>query len=244
MGAAGGAVASFGPLAATNNSALAGTVTSLLNFNGSNGATSTTDLAGKAWTFYGDAKLSTAQKKYGTASLLLDGSGDYLTSPNSADFSTANADDITIACWVYYSAIGTKKAIATKRPSSGTVHEWQLGAEADGSLSFTAWNSSTAVVSFTGATNLPASAWHHVAVTRQGGVWRLFANGALDATAAQTEAPSASAAAVHIGRDPSRTSFGFDRDFNGYIDDMRVTKGLARYTAAFIPPTYELTMPV
>jgi hypothetical protein len=71
----------------------------LLTLNGTNGATSTVDEAGShTITFNGNAQLSTGQKKFGTASLLLDGSGDYLDVSQDSKFNLTG--DFTIECWI------------------------------------------------------------------------------------------------------------------------------------------------
>src|SRR3990167_9908671 len=58
----------------------------LLHFDGADAATTFTDENGRTWTGAADAQLDTAQKKFGTASLLLDGTGDYIDTPDHADF--------------------------------------------------------------------------------------------------------------------------------------------------------------
>ena len=82
---------------------------------------------------------------------------------------------------------------------------------------------------------LNLNTWNHVAVTREGSVFRLFVNG--------TQVDTFTSSTVEIGflNDPltvgSYNSTGY---FNGYLSDVRITKGLARYTASFTPPTAAL----
>jgi hypothetical protein len=59
---------------------------SLLHFDGDNASTTFLDESGKTWTRYGDAQISTAQNKFGPSSGLFDGTGDYITTPQNADF--------------------------------------------------------------------------------------------------------------------------------------------------------------
>lgn len=80
---------------------------------------------------------------------------------------------------------------------------------------------------------LPNSTWSHVAITRQSGVWRIFVNGVKQAEATYTG----------VGNDLIQSSLKFGRNevnaeqFNGSYDDIRVTRGLCRYSADFTPPT-------
>jgi hypothetical protein len=76
-----------------------------------------------------------------------------------------------------------------------------------------------------------ASAWHHVAATRSGNTVRVFLDGTEDASATFSNGTAASSALV-IGAFADGTEA-----LNGWMDEIRITKGLARYTANFTPPT-------
>lgn len=83
-----------------------------------------------------------------------------------------------------------------------------------------------------GSTTLADNTWTHVALTRDASdVWRLFVGGVLQSTSA-TDARALSLSALHLGRN----STGAEQ-FNGRYDDVRITKGVCRYTGAFTPPT-------
>lgn len=84
----------------------------LLHFNGIDTSTTFRDESGKTWTGGGTAQLDTAQKKLGTASLLLDGNSDYISTPDHADFDVGSGD-FTIDFWVRFNAIpGQQETIA------------------------------------------------------------------------------------------------------------------------------------
>ena len=74
----------------------------LLQFNGADASTTITDVnaggSAHTWTANGNAQIDTAQSKFGGASLLCDGTGDYVTTPDHADF-TLGSSDFTIDCW-------------------------------------------------------------------------------------------------------------------------------------------------
>ena len=85
-------------------------------------------------------------------------------------------------------------------------------------------------------TAISQNTWHHVAVTRQGTTWRIFKDGTQENTWTSSS-DLGSTRQMFIGRLVN----GTDYNFIGYISDARVTKGLARYTANFTPPTAALS---
>lgn len=102
-------------------------------------------------------------------------------------------------------------------------------------VTFSAGDSNTAVweVTLVSTTTLVIDTWCHVAAVRNGNLWSLFINGVNEATTTNTVTPYINSANVRIGASRDST-FGY----NGYLDDLRVTKG-ARYLKAFIPPATE-----
>lgn len=213
------------------DSGLDATVT-LCNFNGTDAATSTLDPYGRTWTFYGNAQLDTAQKKYGTASLLLDGSGDYLEAATDADFNIGSGD-FTIEAWVRVPSLpGAVHPIFAVGPG-GADGGYYFGVNNGGGLYWDAVYGGSAT-SLTGGA-MSANTWYHVAVTRQGTTVRLWLAGAQVASATYATF-SATSYTARIGRGRG-ASTGY---LNGWVDDFRITKGVARYTAAFTPSTIEL----
>jgi hypothetical protein len=178
----------------------------------------------------GNAQADTAQAKFGSASLLLDGTGDYLTVPDNALFKVSGGD-FCVEAWVRRNA-SKQQAIAAKRPGSGSS-EWACYLNPSNQLQLQAFNTTVAVLNISGTTALSAGTWYHVAFTRSGTTWRIFLDGTLEASGTESASPSANTQLLHIGRDPSNST----RDFNGWIDEFRFTAGVARYTAAFTPPS-------
>jgi hypothetical protein len=94
------------------------------------------------------------------------------------------------------------------------------------------FNYSGAIV--TGVTVIPANTWTHVAVSRSGTTFRLFVNGVVDATATSSSSQTLNAADIfYVGR----SGYDSGRIVTGYLDDVRITKGIARYTSNFTPQT-------
>jgi hypothetical protein len=216
----------------------------LLPLNGSNSATSTSDSSdeGNSITFNGNAQISTAQSKFGGSSLLLDGAGDYLQVANQ-DYFDFGSNDFTIECWFYFdssssetyntlldmgngSAAGTGPFWTAVKKDSGTYY---IGAALD-STTAGDWD----VLDNLAIATLSASTWHHFAVSRAGSNFKVFLNGTSVATATSSSAMRDENSALQIGARGQNTASHY---FKGYIDDVRITNGLARYTSNFTAPT-------
>ena len=204
----------------------------LLPFNGSNGATSTTDSSNSnnSVTFVGTAQISTAQSKFGGSSMLFDGNSDYLTVTNGS-FSTLNTSGstFTIEFWVYFSSLtGDQSAVNNYSGSSGgllinknTSHVITANLSGDG-------------VDITGTTTVSAGQWYHIALSGSSGSYKLFLNGTQEGST-YTGALGGGSSTYQIGAFYWSGTLYYP--VNGYLDDMRFTAGLARYTSNFTPPT-------
>ena len=175
----------------------------------------------------GNAQISTSVVKYGTGSLAFDGTGDYLAGPASLTgvFGTGN---FTIEAWVYTTASsGTQCVFDTRFTDASTAG------------CFFGLYSSNAVLFYTSATVLTggtvtANTWNHIAAVRSGTTVTVYLNGT--SVASGTRSNDFTQNYVQIGGSPFVTS-STPNSFFGYIDDLRITKGYARYTANFTPPT-------
>ena len=184
----------------------------------------------------GNAHTDTSVKKFGTASLQLDGTGDYLSVSNNNDFNLGT-DDFTIDCWVQSSDFvpGADAGVIIHLQDSGSSdfrlamgsagravvgqdYGMSWGYNNGGSWSTTAYGS-----------DLADGAWHHVACSRQGSYFYLFQDGVLVSTTTNWAGLNITGnATCEIGR----RSTGQDY-FEGYIDEIRVSKGIARWTSTF-----------
>lgn len=211
----------------------------LLGFEGADGATTTTDESSyaRAMTFNGNAQIDTAQARFGSSSLLLDGTADYLTTPDATELKipigTASTDAFCMEAWVRVpTAHKTQATILNKRPGSG-AQEYSLLMN-DGVPQFLAFASGNAVISLSSSAGaISLDEWHHIAATADGVFYRLFVDGVLVAIGVRTTAPSTNAVNLFIGRDGFSSS---GRDFEGWIDEVRIVKGESVYTQTFIPP--------
>lgn len=205
----------------------------LLHFDGTNGSTAFTDSSSNNWTMTagGNAQLSTATPKYGTACGVFDGVGDYVDAPSSGLFSSASTD-FTIEAWINPNTVAATRIILSTRPS-GADRGISFYINTSGKLSFNAWDASgNAIAIVSSSASISTSAYTHVAVTKNGSNYTLWINGVADGTVSTATAvgPTASCS---VSRD--RTVSG--REFDGLIDELRFTIGVARYTADFVPPT-------
>ncbi|AEH88210.1 LamG-like jellyroll fold domain-containing protein [Mesorhizobium opportunistum] len=223
--AAGNATAtSSGTSAVTGTDAFFANVKLLLGFDGVNGAAATSDESGAAHgaaTFVGNAQLDTSQKKFGSASLLLDGNGDYITFPDSTDWAFGFSE-FTIEGFFRFGAAPTN-AILLAQWTAGWAF-WFSG----GTLLFTdgASHNSNA---YTWSPSLNTQ--YYIAMDRDASnVLRIYVDGVMVAkTTGYTYSIPNSAAVLAIG---SLRPGGFTTyDLNGWVDEVRVTVGTARYAS-------------
>lgn len=206
-------------------------VVSQLNFIGTDGSTSTTDDKGRAWTFSGNAQIDTAVNDNGTSSLLLDGTGDYISTPD-ADALEVDTGDLTIDLSVRVAVTGTLMTAVSKRQVS-TGAGWAIYRAANNRIQFSAYTGPA--ISLESTTTLATGAFYRIRVRRAGTVWSLSINGSQEASGTQSGAPSTSTVGLYIGRDGT---FNTSRDFNGWIGGFRMVKGLAlpsNYTPVALP---------
>lgn len=182
----------------------------------------------------GDARISTAIKKFGTGSIYFDGNTDRLTSLAS-DLYAFNTGDFTVECW-FKSSVSSQNTHATIVGcyQSSTNGTWAFKFFADTNcISFASYSNNTWYDWNTSVNPVSDQAWHHLAVTRQSGTLRIFVDGVL--ANSWTGVTNNLTGAGHpltvgwIAQDAGTY-------LTGYIDELRITKGVARYTANFTPP--------
>ena len=202
-----------------------------LPFDGSNGATTTNDESNSTHsvTFAGGAQISTAESKFGGSSLYLNGdSGTKLTISQSSDFDFGTGD-FTIEFWIKTS-LSNNDSQSRRVISFGdnNANRIQIFLSSDG-IDF--YNISSVKVD--GDIDVADGNWHHVAFTRSGTSLKGFVDGVQSGSTATNSTDYDNAAALTIG---AYASTGLGRVV-GYLEDLRITKGLARYTSAFTAPT-------
>lgn len=207
-------------------------VSLLLHMDGTNGSTTFTDNSPrvKIVTAAGNAQISTSQSKFGGASAYFDGSGDYLLVTSDSDFAFGTGD-FTIELWSYCTNLGSPRVLFDFRPVS-----------TEGAYPYAYITSTQIVYRLNNADRIAANhgistnTWVHYAVVRDSGVTKIFVNG----TVLGATYTDSSSLLVGASSRPVIAANGLNLGvfaYVGYIDDVRITKGIARYTANFTPPS-------
>ena len=178
----------------------------------------------------GNAQISTSVVKYGTGSIYFDGSSSglaFYTNLQNLQFSTG---DFTIECWVNKTANGTNAydAVVGLGSTVNATQGWYLEVSTSRGIYFVINNTS---VSY--ATWVNDGLWHHIAVTRSSGTVYIFKDGVLLTSGSLSTTVPTTATAARVGNYYNGSTNYY---FNGYIDELRITKGYARYTASFTAP--------
>jgi hypothetical protein len=186
----------------------------------------------KTVTGVGGAAIASSQYKFGNASTSFSTSGAYLQSAHNAAFSI-DYGDFTAECWVY----ATNRAVGGTIFSfgtSGSSYQWASGIDTGlsvGGLMLAGLDGSRFASSGNNPT-IPENTWTHVVFQRatnviQGWIGGIFSTQAYGYSGDWTDNPSF---VLTIGN-------GVFGQFYGYIDELRITKGVARYSGNFTPPT-------
>ena len=206
-------------------------VTAMFNFDGSDGDTTTSGLDASnknlTLTYNTGDQLSNTQKKFGATSLYV---ADNVILSSSDGFNMGTGD-FTLEAWFYFTSFANSFAMFDQWDSSGSTRNqlWHSTAN-DGKLT---WY-------YAGTSNIASAnpavstgAWTHIALVRYSGTLKMYINGTAESDTASHSG--------QFGR--SHTMYFGDQHGGGagapqyYMDDLRITKGLARYTSNFTAPT-------
>jgi hypothetical protein len=211
----------------------------LLHFEGANLGTTITDSASgltHVWTAAGNAVTSSTSPKFGFSCLLLDGTGDWVSTPDSADY-TLSTSNFTIEAQVNPTTSNILRYIAGQGDATGTVGStaWLLYLNTSNKLEFKIGNGS-AFTTVTGSATISTNVYTHVEVDRSGSAANnitLYVNGAVDAQGSFTGTALNSTQVLAVGAGGAITT----TPWFGRIDEFRMSIGTARHTAAFTAPT-------
>ena len=179
------------------------------------------------------AKLSTSVYKYGTASLALNGTTDYALVSSTADFGFGTGD-FTVEMWIYRTGSpGATTYLADFRSASTDVSPI-----IELSSTYVPIYAVDGANQITGSTPIAINTWTHIALARAGTSTKLFVNGT-QVGSTYTDTNNYVQNPLTIGARYSATNF-----FPGNIDDLRVEKGVAKYTSNFTAPSKALVADV
>ena len=204
----------------------------LLPLEGTNGATTTSDSSNRnrSIVFAGTGgSISSAASKFGNTSVLFNSAG-HSRLQVSVD-STLNATgDFTLEAWIYDTSTDGYPTFCWNSASTGVYLYLGNNATSGSNKVVRMWSNNSVTVF---STELPQSQWYHFALVRSGTSVKVYINGTADATV-RTDS------GTFLFGDTSTLEIGSQSTtypFNGYMDDIRMTKGVARYTSNFTPPT-------
>ena len=190
----------------------------------------------------GDTKLSTTTVKFaGTTSIYLDGTGDYLAAPPppSCMSGELGTGDFTIEYWMNASAAGTYVTVVGTQSIAGnsTAGIWRAGNRFNGAngIYFNYTNGGSFIDLTFSTTNYNDGAWHHVAFVRSSGSLKAYVDGTQVGSAQSVTQSLSSNQRMYVGYNVQDNVY-----YTGYITDLRITKGVARYTTNFTAPTIPL----
>jgi len=189
-------------------------------------------------TAYGNAQIDTAQSKFGGASGLFDGTGDYLSQPDSDDWNFGTGS-FTIDFWVRFNnlpAAGNPAWFCAQFADWSNM--WRLGLyNTAGTYSFflQVYSGGSLIIyaSKNTSPNLATATWYHLALVRSGDTFYFFQDGVLLGMGTDTDTVPDFAGSLYIGVLES----GGNGPLNGWLDEFRVSRGVARWTSNFSPPT-------
>lgn len=219
-------------------------VSLLLHMDGTNGSQSIIDSSGspKTVTASGNAQLLTSDKKFGTASCYMDGSGDYLSVSNPpSSLIDWYSSDFTVEMFVkplsftgcYYSDSGIiHPTLIGNRVATSNTNYWAFGIISNtGQVGFFYYSGSLLNSSPASTETVSLNTWNHVAMVKQGSYLKIFVNGSSSVNFLIQHTPIVSSST------PLVVCAGKNTFFKGFIDDVRITSGVARYASNFTPPT-------
>jgi len=201
----------------------------MLHGNGTDASTTFTDdsPSGHTVTPAGNAQIDTAISKFGGASMLFDGTGDYLDLDGSSDFAFGSGD-FTIDFWIRFAALGVD-IIWDQRPTLTNGLYPTIYTDGTNLLYFT-----DSADRITGTTNLSTGTFYHVALTRSGTSTRLFLDGTQEgSTYSDSNTYLNGSSRPRIGD----MGFSSGNEITASIDEIRVQKGEAWWTGNFTPRT-------
>lgn len=205
----------------------------MLHMNGTDGSTTFTDSSASSHTVTanGNAQIDTAQFKFDSASGLFDGTGDYLTSTDSADWFMGTGD-FTIDFWWRFNSVTGNAWFISQASSTTNIVQFIKGGnnlviqKTEGGIDHT-------FLSYDWITNdnPTTGVWYHLAVTRSSNTFRIFVDGVEKASGTSSEDWFDISGSLYIGERIDGAGY-----INGWMDSLRIVKGTALWTNSFTPP--------
>jgi hypothetical protein len=204
-------------------------VVTLLHMDGADASTTFTDVIGKTYTPVGDAQIDTDQSQFGGASGFFGTTG-RITTPTHAGFGFGTGN-YTIEFWmrptnvssVFRGIVDLRTGTSTVAPNINLANNTIVMREAESNR-------------ITSSGIISVDTWYHVAIARSGNDTKMFVSGTQVGSTYSTNNDLGSTQPCALGCFGAGVAVSADFKFQGHLDDVRITKGVARYTANFTPP--------
>ena len=190
-------------------------------------------------TLNGDVVRSASQSKFEGYSGYFDGDTDYISFANHSDFDFGSGD-FTIDTWIYPLSIAAGGNILLTKNNVVGWRPFELMIEVQGAgIKFKAFASDGSDWDINlSSSELTLNQWYHVAFVRSGSDFYLFINGTQEDTGSWAGSLMVTSVPIYVGGHLYYSTGVFNIDwFDGYIDELRVSKGIARWTSNFTPET-------
>lgn len=186
-------------------------------------------------TSYGSVAASAAQLVFGNASIKF-GVGNYVTIPDSADWSFGSGD-LTIECFARFGASTAHTIFFHRTDNSNYCAIYPI--LSSNYVNFLLRISATFEINIVASYTFSLNTWYHIAVVRYGNDWNVYINGTSYGSATYSGSYPDFSEALFIG--VANISGTPSQYMQGNLDEVRISKGIARYTANFTPPTAAFT---
>ena len=210
----------------------------LIHSDTTDGSTTFVDTVGTHSPVVGaaDVEHDTAQKKFGKTSILFDGDSGYITIPDHADW-FFDTGAFTFDCWIRLAAgAAGGNEIFSQYEDVNNLQRFNIDITLE-KIQYFVRDAEDWTINLLGENWVPSlSTWYHIALIRGWGGdvddWAICVNGKAVATLTDTTDVPDLAAALEIGRNTG----AFPDYFDGWMDEIRISKGVARWTKEFVPP--------
>ncbi len=207
----------------------------LMHFDGDNGSTVFIDEAGNTVTRTGGAQIDTEFYVFGGSSLLLGSSGDTLRVPYAVSLDIGTAD-VTLEMRIRRASGGANQVLIDFRGTSASFSSgWVMYVSSDNKLAI--YNGVTNT-NFVSELTVPVGEFCAVAADREGAQWRLYVNGVASGIFSSSANWATHSTGIKIGAQHDGAN-----QFLGHIDELRLTKGLARYRGSYTPASEPFPYP-
>ena len=155
---------------------------------------------------------------------------DWLTIADSSDFDVGSGD-FTWEAWVYPTTLSGYNGLFGKRATGSSYAPFEFALTGGGLAAWMSADGANWTTTLSGGSGMTANVWHHVMASRVSGTLYIGVDGNIVASASANFTVTTTTAGVSIGA----LGVATDSPFNGYIDEVRFTKGVGRYSGSTYP---------